>query len=48
MTGRRDIEGTGTGAEDLLGSLDVAAIPPADPDSVPQLLGEVEKGESGA
>lgn len=48
MTGRRDIEGTGTGAEDLPGSLDVAAIPPADPDSVTQLLGEVEKGESGA
>jgi RNA polymerase sigma factor (TIGR02999 family) len=48
MTGKQDRDEAKSGADSLPGSLDVAAIPPPDPDSVTQLLGEVEKGQSGA
>jgi RNA polymerase sigma factor (TIGR02999 family) len=48
MTGRRDMDEPQPGAAGLPGSLDVDAIAPPDPDSVTQLLGEVEKGQTGA
>ena len=48
MRDQRDTDETRPGATAMPGPLDVAAIPPPDPDSVTQLLGEVEKGQPGA
>ncbi len=48
MRGRQDIGGTDPGTGEMPGSLDVTAIAPPDPDSVTQLLGEVENGQAGA
>ena len=48
MRDQRDSGEAQPGATPMPGALDVAAIPPPDPDSVTQLLGEVEKGQPGA
>lgn len=48
MTSQRDSDETRPAATDLPGSLDIDTIAPPDPDSVTQLLGEVEKGHTDA
>ncbi|WP_296282851.1 ECF-type sigma factor [Pseudoxanthomonas sp.] len=48
MAQQPDIDGSPPAGTGMPGALDIATIPPPDPDSVTQLLGEVENGQPEA